>query len=506
MEKSCPLVLLILDGWGHRTQKEGNAIALARPVTYQRFLKQYPFSLLEASGKAVGLPNGQMGNSEVGHLTIGAGRPIYQDLVKIDNALENGTFQETEALKNFISKTKKNKKSIHIIGLISSGGVHSHINHIIASIQNFLEQDIPVKMHAILDGRDTPPCSAQEFVEHLQVFSNNPLFSLSTIMGRFYAMDRDKRWDRIEKAYNAIVFGHGKSYDTAQEILKEFYCKDITDEFIPPLVQQGYQGVSEGDSIFFANFRSDRMRQLVSAFSEKNFKNFVTTKKNLSFLSMRPYDEKFSEKVAYIFPAEIINDTLGSVLSAKGLKQLRLAETEKYAHVTYFFNGGIEESFPLEDRIIIPSPDVPLYNSTPEMSLKPIMSTLLSDLEAQKHDIYIVNFANPDMLGHTGDLEATIKSINFIDSALKELEKVILKQNGILLITADHGNAEIMIDENTQNPHTAHTCEKVPFILVHARKDIKLRKNGSLADITPTILDLLAIQKPLTMKGHSLVI
>lgn len=508
-----PLMLVILDGWGEREEKEGNALALAKLPNYRALLAKYPHTALEASGEAVGLPAGQMGNSEVGHLNIGAGRVVYQELTRINKAIKEGTFYRNQVLVEAMEKAKEKGKAVHLLGLVSEGGVHSSLDHLFALLDMTKECGITeVYVHAFLDGRDVPPASAKEYIEKLEVkLREIGHGAIATVMGRYYAMDRDRRWERVALAYKAMVQGEGKMSTMASAAIEQSYQERITDEFVVPSVIVDEKGqpkgrVQEGDTVIFFNFRADRARELTRAFIEKDFDGFVRPDGFLPvhFVTMTQYDINFDVPVA--FPPQNLANTLGEVLSRRGLKQLRIAETEKYAHVTFFFNGGIEEPNEGEDRILIPSPKVATYNLKPEMSAYPVTEKALEEMTSGKYDVGILNFANPDMVGHTGILEAAIKACEAVDTCLGKIVDGILQMNGVVMVTADHGNAEEMIDPKTGMPHTAHTTNKVPFILIGKGLEGKKLQTGSLQDIAPTILELLGIPKPEEMTGESLIV
>jgi 2,3-bisphosphoglycerate-independent phosphoglycerate mutase len=509
---SKPLVLMILDGWGLSPRRENNAIALANPQVMSRLCREYPFTELQASGIAVGLPDGQMGNSEVGHLNIGAGRIVYQELTRITKAITDGSFFRNPVLLDCLAKTRASGGRIHLAGLLSDGGVHSHNTHLYALLQLARQEDIKeVFVHCFLDGRDTPPRSAAEYISSLEEeMEKIGIGRIATIMGRYYAMDRDNRWERVEKAYNAMALGEGNRTDSALEAVEDNYDQGINDEFVVPSVVCDRNGpvgtIRDGDGFIFFNFRSDRAREITRAFTDTAFKGFspVFRPKFSSFVCMTEYDETFGLPVA--FAPEELKNILGEVVSKTGLHQLRIAETEKYAHVTFFFNGGNESPFPGEERILVPSPkEVATYDLKPEMSVYQVTAELVARLEEKRFDFIVLNFANPDMVGHTGFLDAAVKAIGAVDHCVGVVVDKVLSQGGSLLITADHGNAESMVDENG-NPHTAHTCNPVPLVLVgDAGKGLHLR-SGVLADIAPTVLEILGIPKPAEMTGSSLLV
>jgi len=501
-----PAVLCILDGWGYRPDTQDNAIALAHPENFNRMLAECPHALLSTSGRAVGLPAGQMGNSEVGHMNIGAGRIVVQDLPRIDDAIADGAFAKRPALTQLISRARNAKGAVHVLGLLSPGGVHSHQDHIVAAAKTLAVAGLPVRIHAFLDGRDTPPRSAAGFVHAFEhAIAGLPDVRIATVSGRYFAMDRDKRWDRVAKAYDAIVSARGDHAADAAEAIGNSYRKDIGDEFVIPCVIGNYHGVAEGDALLFANFRSDRAREISAALLDPAFGGFE--RKRIAKFSyaagMTEYSDALKPFMAALFPPDDIRETLGEYVSELGLTQLRIAETEKYAHVTFFLNGGREEPFAGEDRILVPSPKVATYDKQPEMSALEVTSKLEAAIASGKYDLIVVNYANPDMVGHTGILEAAEQAIHTIDGCLGRLRHAVEKAGGVMLVTADHGNAEMMRDPQTGEPHTAHTTFDVPIIVVNARRPLKLEA-GRLADVAPTLLDLMGLAKPRAMAGHSL--
>ena len=507
MPRPRPAVLCILDGWGWRPETQDNAIAAAKTPNYTRMLGDSPHALLATSGRAVGLPTGQMGNSEVGHMNIGAGRVVAQDLPRIDVAIEDGSFAERPVLREVIAKAKAANKAVHVMGLLSPGGVHSHQDHITALVKTISAAGLPVFVHAFLDGRDTPPKSALGF---MGVFEKSiaglPGVRIATVSGRYYAMDRDKRWERVVKAYDAIVDAEGDKFETPELAIVKSYDANVTDEFVVPCVIGDYAGASDGDALIFANFRADRAREISLALLDPGFTGFE--RKRVAHFSaaagMTEYSDELNRLMAAIFPAENVTETLGQLMAERGMRQLRIAETEKYAHVTFFLNGGRETQFEGEDRILVPSPKVATYDHKPEMSAPEVMAKLEAAIASGKYDLIVVNFANPDMVGHTGVMEAAIHAVDTIDACLGRLRAAVEKAGGVLLITADHGNIEMMKDPVTHEPHTAHTTLDVPIIAINARPGVKLA-NGRLADVAPTLLDLMGIPKPAQMTGHSLV-
>lgn len=505
-----PIILTILDGWGHCENKQGNAIKLAYTPHMDRIWQSNPHTLLNASGKDVGLPEKQMGNSEVGHTTIGSGRIINQDLVRISQSINDKTFLKNEVLQNIYKNVKHNKSKLHLIGLCSNGGVHSHIKHLNALINLSIDHNIDTCIHIITDGRDTKPNSADTFINQInQMIAEEDRINICTISGRYYSMDRDCRWLRTEKAYNILINNDINEITNATEVIKKSYSLNIFDEFIHPIrINKGC--VSDNDGIIFFNFRPDRIRQLLHCFANNSFKAFITKKiNNLSIATFTQYDANLA--VPIIFPPQEHKNFLGEILSQNGLKQLRLAETEKYAHVTYFFNGGIEEPFPGEDRELVPSPKVDTYDLDPKMSAYQLTESVIKAISKNEYSFIVINYANPDMVGHTGNLNATIEAISIIDECINRLFKKVNDVKGTLIITADHGNADYMIDSQG-NPCTSHSTNPVPFILIHNNNEqtqntsaIHLRQHGCLADIAPTILDLLSLKIPNDMNGKSLI-
>lgn len=501
-----------MDGWGYRLESSGNAIINAKTPVLDSLLNTYPTTFLEASGNAVGLPDGQVGNSEVGHTTIGAGRVIRQDLVRISKSIENGTFFDNHTLVDICSKLVKSGKKLHFIGLCSDGGVHSHINHLLALIQ--LSQNYrlsQVCIHFITDGRDTGQYSALTFLHKIENFIKGMSnVEICSITGRYYAMDRDCRWNRTESAYNVLTKELPTTQNNAEEVIKQSYKDGVSDEFLlPTQIRQHY--ISEGDGVVFFNYRPDRMRQLLQSFAKENFKGFNRTLiKSLHLATFTRYASSLT--VPIVFPPNKLDNFLGEIISNNFLRQLRISETEKYAHVTYFFNGGIEEPFIGEDRELISSPRVATYDLSPEMSASEITDSLIAAIKKGCYSFIVVNYANPDMLGHTGNFEATIEAMETVDKHVGRLVEAVSRSDGTLIITADHGNAEYMYDGNGK-PHTAHTTNLVPFILLEGEKnkiighgaDVKLKDTGSLADIAPTILEILNLSQPQEMDGTSLI-
>lgn len=504
-----PVMLLILDGWGYRDKiTPDNAIENGQTPNWHRLLKECPHSFIETSGLAVGLPEGQMGNSEVGHTNLGAGRVVMQDLPKIDQAIKSGSLAQNPTLVTMINELKKNGKVCHLMGLMSPGGVHSMQSHILALAEIISKSGVPVNVHAFLDGRDTPPSSAQEYLSSFEkdISALNNV-KIATVEGRFYAMDRDKRWDRVELAYNNIVSASGKRFSTVNDAIKASYADKVTDEFVIPVVIGDYQGINDGDAVLMANFRADRAREILYALADKDFNGFHRQKiAHLSHcIGMTEYSVDHNRFMNTIFPPEQLVNILGEVVSHHGLTQLRIAETEKYAHVTFFFNGGEEKEFEGEERILIASPKVATYDLKPEMSVYEVTEQLVKAIKDKKFDVIICNFANGDMVGHTGIMDAALKAVAAVDKCLGDVEKAIKDVGGVLVVTADHGNAEKMVDDTTGQPYTAHTVGKVQAVLVNDKSGVKELKDGKLADIAPTLLDLLEIEQPIEMTGVSLL-
>jgi 2,3-bisphosphoglycerate-independent phosphoglycerate mutase len=507
MARPRPALLCILDGWGWRADPTDNAIAAARTPNYTKLLADCPHALLQTSGRAVGLPTGQMGNSEVGHMNIGAGRVVAQDLPRIDAAIEDGSLATNSVLLELIAKTKAVKGGVHLMGLLSPGGVHSHQDHMAALVKILSNAGLPVLVHAFLDGRDTPPRSARGFLEKfLKDIEACPGVRLATVSGRYYAMDRDKRWDRVSKCYGALVDAAGQRFDDAFAALDASYAADLSDEFLLPAVLGDYAGMADGDSLLFANFRADRAREISLALLERDFPDVARSRvvKFAAAAGMAEYSEELNRLMMALFPSQDIRETLGEVAAEHHLKQLRIAETEKYAHVTFFLNAGREEPYPGEDRILVASPKVATYDHKPEMSAYQVTDKLVEAISSGKYDLIVCNYANPDMVGHTGIMSAAIKAVDTIDECLGRLVTAINNAGGFMLLTADHGNIELMKDQETGEPFTAHTTFDVPIIALGAPQGTRL-ENGRLADIAPTMLTLMGIQKPAAMTGHSLL-
>ena len=490
-----PTILCILDGWGYSDSNKHNAIAQANLPFFSSAFKTRPKALLDASGEAVGLPADQIGNSEVGHLTIGAGRIILQDLERINLAIQNKQLYINEAIVKCINYCKQTNKAIHLIGLASDGGVHSHLNHFLAAANLICDHKIKCFIHIITDGRDVPPKSATQYI-HTFTKQN---FQIASICGRFYAMDRDQRFERTEKYYNALINIDTKKFAHPFEILDQYK----SDEFVEPHIALDYQGIKDGDCIFMINFRADRVRQIISAFLDPKFKAFTTKNLNLKGLGMTSYAANLDSYMEIAFPKTTILNTLGEIIAKNNLNQLRIAETEKYAHVTYFLNGGRETAYLNENRIIVPSPKVLTYDLYPEMSAYELTDKLIAQIKLGKYHFICLNFANADMVGHTANMEATIKACEAIDSCLEKISNTLNEQNGQMLVTADHGNAEQLFNHSTNQSHTAHTLNKVP-VIYFGNKNVTLR-NGELQDVAPTILELMHINIPQEMTGTSLI-
>jgi 2,3-bisphosphoglycerate-independent phosphoglycerate mutase len=503
-----PVVLCILDGWGERADKADNAILDADTPHWREFLKTSPHAQLQASEHYVGLPDGQMGNSEVGHMNLGAGRVVTQDLPRIDKAVADGSIAKNQALQEFIARVKKSNGTAHLMGLVSPGGVHSHQDHIVAVAKALSAAGLPVAIHAFLDGRDTPPKSADGYVAKLLAdVADSKNVRIATVSGRYYAMDRDKRWDRVGKAYEALVDAKGERAADAKAAIAQSYTAGKTDEFMLPTIIGDYAGMKDGDGVICANFRADRVREILTALVDADFKDFPRARvvRFAAAAGMAEYSETLSHLLLTLFPPQDLSDTFGEVVSLAGLTQLRIAETEKYAHVTFFFNGGREEEFPGESRILVPSPRVATYDLKPEMSAPEVTDRLVEAIDSGKFDVVVVNYANTDMVGHSGDLKAAVKAVETVDQCLGRLADTVKRAGGTMLITADHGNAEMMRDPTTGEPHTAHTTNPVPLILVNPPANVSGISNGQLSDVAPTLLRLLDIPQPKAMTGHALV-
>ncbi len=505
MQQRRPVMLVILDGFGWREERADNAVLQAKTPTFDRLWQAGPHGFLRTSGKDVGLPDGQMGNSEVGHLNIGAGRVVMQDLPRIDAAIENGEIERAPALLDLIKKLKDSGGTCHLIGLVSPGGVHSHQRHGAALTKILDRAGVPTLVHAITDGRDTPPQSGGDDIKRLLAALPKSV-TIASVSGRYYAMDRDKRWDRVEKAYNAMVAADGPHFADAPAVVADAYSNKKFDEFVVPAVVGDYRGMKDGDGVLCFNFRSDRVREILSAMLDPQFSGFAR-KRTVRFaaaVGMAQYSAELDKLMGSIFPPQSLEHILGEVVAEAGRKQLRMAETEKYAHVTYFLNGGREEPYEGEDRIMVPSPKVATYDLQPEMSAPELTDKAVSAINSGKYDLIVLNFANPDMVGHTGSLPAAIKAVETVDTGLGRIVDAVQKSGGALLVTADHGNCEMMRDPQTGGPHTAHTTNPVPLLLVGARNRA-LNAEGRLADIAPTLLELMELPKPKEMTGTSLL-
>jgi 2,3-bisphosphoglycerate-independent phosphoglycerate mutase len=509
-----PLVLVVLDGWGIRADRDHNAIALARTPTFQELLEHYPHASLVTSGEAVGLPADQMGNSEVGHMNLGAGRIVYQDLTRIDKSIGDGDFGDKPALLASLSRCADDRHALHIIGLVSDGGVHSHIRHLEALLKLAARRGVArVYVHALTDGRDTAPTGGADYLTTVErIMGELGTGRIASVSGRYYAMDRDKRWDRTQRAYDAMTLGTSRKASSAVELVTRSYSDDVTDEFVEPgvVTESGGQPVgtiADGDSVVFFNFRADRARQLTRAlaFGDDRFDGFERrAHPTLHVTTMTEYDATFGLPVAY--DRQVFESTLAHVLAENGLSNLRLAETEKYAHVTYFFNGGEERPYRGEDRLLVPSPKVPTYDKQPEMSARAITDRLVEDVRERRHDVIICNFANADMVGHTGKLDAAMIAVATLDGCLLRIVASVEEAGGTVLVTSDHGNAELMWNSERKGPHTAHTTNPVPVILIN--RELRDRhselRDGSLRDVAPTILAMLGVVAPPEMTGREL--
>jgi 2,3-bisphosphoglycerate-independent phosphoglycerate mutase len=505
-----PVALIILDGWGIRRKEDGNAVMQGHTPNYDRWLQTLERSIVDASGEAVGLPDGQMGNSEVGHLNLGAGRIVYQDLTRINRAITDSSFFENEVLLSAIRRTKQNKGKLHVIGLFGEGGVHSHSSHMLAMLELAAQEGVDAIIHLISDGRDTPPESGIIFAEDLQQFLQENPAVVASVSGRYYTMDRDRRWERIQKGYNVIALHQGEEGRTAssvEEALQASYDAGVSDEFVLPVaidVGDHDVKVKPGDCLVFYNFRADRMRQIVRTFMFRDFDGFEREFiENVDIITMTSYEDEFTAPV--IFPEQEIVNPLAEVLSNLGLRQFHAAETEKYAHVTYFFNGGIEAIFNGEARHLEPSPKVATYDLQPEMSAYLLTEAILQRLADFDDDFILVNYANPDMVGHTGVLEAAVTAVEAVDECAGRLVDAINAKGGVAIVTADHGNCERMVDHKTGEPHTYHTTQPVSLFVIGAEGYVNLRPRGKLADVSPTVLDLMGIPQPQEMTGRSLI-
>ena len=505
------VMLMILDGYGISEAEEGNSVKSANTPNINEIMKLNPSTIIHTSGLDVGLPEGQMGYSEVGHTNLGAGRIVYQDLAKITKSIEDGDFFSIPEFVEAIENCKRNNTKLHIMGLLSDGGVHSHNRHLYGLLELAKRKDFEdVYVHCFLDGRDTPPASAEGYISMLEEkMKEKGVGKIATITGRFNAMDREKRWERVEKAYRALVHGEGEKFSSATVAIEDSYQKEVFDEFVKPTVITNKAGeplakIENGDSVIFFNFRPDRAREITRSIVDKEFDGFETEKLDTYFVCMTPYDETMPN-VEVAFRKEEIRNTFGEYISKKGLKQLRIAETEKYAHVTFFFNGGEEKQYEGEDRILVPSPKVETYDLKPEMSAYEVTDKVIEAIKSEKYDSIILNYANPDMVGHTGSIDAAVKALETINDCVAKVVEAVKSVDGVLLITADHGNAEQMIDYKTGEPHTAHTTNPVPLAVVGLPGNKKVRE-GRLADLAPTMLDIMGLEKPDEMTGESLIV
>ncbi|TCS60873.1 2,3-bisphosphoglycerate-independent phosphoglycerate mutase [Varunaivibrio sulfuroxidans] len=502
-----PVVLCILDGWGEREDGDDNAIALARAPHWSHIKAHYPHARLEASALKVGLPEGQMGNSEVGHMTLGAGRVLLQDLPRIDKAIAGGDLARHPTLVKMIATLKETGKICHLMGLLSPGGVHSYQAHIEALVKIIAGAGVKVRLHAFLDGRDTPPSSGLGYMRaFLETCADVPGVSVATVSGRYFAMDRDNRWERVEQAYRALVGAAGTPRSaSALEAIGDAYDNAVTDEFVLPTVVGDYRGMDDGDAVVMANFRADRAREILTALLAPDFKGFARDRKiDLSAcIAMTDYSAQLTPFYDVLFPSEAPRRILSEVVSDAGLRQLHIAETEKYAHVTFFFNGGREDPFPGEERILVPSPKVATYDLKPEMSAREVTDNILDAIRGERFDLIVANYANGDMVGHTGKLDAAIKAVETLDEVLARLERALLDVGGVMVLTADHGNCETMRDGD--QPHTAHTLNSVPVVLVNGPRRVLGVHDGDLADVAPTVLDLLGLAQPVEMTGKTLI-
>ena len=501
---SRPVMLMILDGWGWRDDKDNNAVLLAKTPNFDRFWASSPHAFLRTSGLDVGLPEGQMGNSEVGHLNLGAGRVVMQDLPRINQAIADGTLKQALDDSGLIGRLQASGGTCHILGLISPGGVHAHQDHAVALAKLVVAAGVPAVIHVFTDGRDTPPRSAAEYVAALEA-ALPPEVRVATVSGRYYAMDRDNRWERVELAWKALALGEGERMPSAGSAIEAAYAANVSDEFIKPAVIGGYHGMADGDGLLSFNFRADRIREILAPLLFSEFSGFSRPRmpKLVGAVGMTSYSSELDPIMPALFAPQSLANGLGETVSKAGLKQIRFAETEKYPHVTYFFNGGREEPFEGEERSMTPSPKVATYDLQPEMSAPELTGKVVAAIESGQYDLFVLNFANPDMVGHTGVLSAAIKAVETIDASLGQIADAILAKGGALLVTADHGNAELMVDPVTGNPHTAHTTFPVPVMLIGSKA--KGLAEGRLADVSPTLLALLGLEQPAEMTGQSLL-
>ncbi len=503
-----PVMLCILDGWGHRTDRSNNAILGARTPNFDRLVATCPQGLIDASESFVGLPKGQMGNSEVGHMNLGAGRVAVPDLPRIDTAIENGSLAQNPILAETVARLKQSGAALHLLGLASPGGVHAHQDHLVFLANLIAGHGVPVWIHAFLDGRDMPPRSALECLDHVQAGLKPGLpIRFATVTGRFYAMDRDKRWERVTVAYDAIVDAKGETATTPRDTVEKAYAAKLDDEFVLPTVIDGYAGMKDGDALLMFNYRSDRAREILTALLDPRFDGF-NRNRVVAFgaaVGMVEYSAALNPFLKTLFPPAIIKMGLGETVSRAGLKQLRIAETEKYAHVTFFFNGGEERVFEGEERILVPSPKVKTYDMKPEMSAPEVTDKLVEAISSGKFDLIVVNYANTDMVGHTGDLAAATRAVEAVDGCLGRLMPAIQAAGGVMFVTADHGNAEQMYDEQSHQKHTQHTLNRVPALLFNGPPSVHSLSDGKLADVAPTMLALMGVPQPVEMTGRSML-
>ena len=507
-ERPRPVVLCIMDGWGHRPDRDNNAVALAETPNVDALAARWPSGLMSASGEDVGLPVGQMGNSEVGHMNLGAGRVVLQDLPRIDAAVADGSLADQPAVTRVIDALTRSGGTCHLMGLVSTGGVHSHQNQVAALARAIAAGGVPVVVHAFTDGRDCPPKSAAGQLKAF-VAALNGAARVASVTGRFYAMDRDKRWERVEEAWRAVVLAEAPhAVETAVDAVEAAYARDETDEFVAPTLIAGGAPIADGDGIVMANFRADRARELLTAILDEGFDGFARPRRPAlaAAVGLVEYSAELAGQMDTIFPPQDLTETLGDVVATAGLRQLRIAETEKYPHVTFFLNGGREAVFEGEDRIMVPSPKVRTYDLQPEMSAPEVCDRLVEAIAGGTYDLIVANFANPDMVGHTGSLEAAIKAVETVDACVGRVAEAVLAAGGAMFLTADHGNCEMMVDAETGGPHTAHTTNLVPTTLIGAPADVTALRTGRLADVAPTLLGLLGLPAPAAMTGRSVLV
>jgi 2,3-bisphosphoglycerate-independent phosphoglycerate mutase len=504
MQQRRPVMLVILDGWGWRDESADNAVRQARTPAFDRLWSACPHAFLHTSGRDVGLPEGQMGNSEVGHLNIGAGRLVLQDLPRINEAISSGDIERAPALRGLIARLRETEGTCHLMGLVSPGGVHSHQDHAVALARILTAARVPTVLHAFTDGRDTPPRSAADYLGRLRAAMPASV-PIATVCGRYYAMDRDNRWERVSNAYETLVNAAGPHFPDAQAAIADAYAHDVSDEFIVPAAIGGYQGMRDGDGVLSFNFRADRVRELLAALLDPAFTGFARRRQPriAAAAGMTEYSDSLNRLLTTIFPSQSMANVLGEVVAKAGRTQLRMAETEKYPHVTYFLNGGREEPYPGEDRIMVPSPKVATYDLQPEMSAPEVTDKAVAAIASGKYDLIVLNYANPDMVGHTGILQAAIRAVETVDAGLGRLADAVGEAGGALVVIADHGNCELMRDPATGGPHTAHTTNPVPILVINVGS--RSLANGRLADVAPTLLELMDLAKPAEMTGVSLL-